>query len=79
MKYVPTRGDLENCKKMQNAKGGPRTFWFDKGGEWGADEFFMLSWGHGVLELFLVGAVPLQPAMGSLNQPICQYISLWRL
>ena len=64
-------------KLQKNAKGGPRTFWFDKGR--GTEEFFMLSWEHGVLELFMVGAVPLQPAMGSLNQPICQYISLWRL
>ena len=71
-------GTWKTAKKCKMQKGDPGHFGMIKGG-WGADEFFMLSWGHGVLELFLVGAVPLQPAMGSLNQPICQYISLWRL
>ena len=27
---TPTRGSLENCKKLQ--KGEPRTFWFNKDG-----------------------------------------------
>lgn len=34
----PTRGELENCKKLQ--KGVPGTFWFNKGGAkgfWGTE------------------------------------------
>ena len=59
---LPTRGNMENCKKKMQ-KGGLKRFRFDKGELMG---FFMLSmfcdgWQE-VLGPFLVGTVPLLPA-----------------